>query len=294
MYTPIKALKFYKSRYGRLFDTLDKIFQGKIPTDDEWDKNLMYVPLAVILKEWYKANLPLTPSNLFIMRSIFVIKGWEVGKTVYEFDETLLEQLREQAKKDTLISEDIMKLPIYCLYLKLSETDGAYITTDVDFNTGEKEIYVIEVKKDKEDGEIPYYFTLPKDLKKIKDVNHCPPESIEKLNFYANIILYLNSTNADIEVKTGSIKRRKSIVREQTQVTVGEKAGEYIRYLKKVHYEKSAGGGHHRTPITHIRNAHYHTFLYGEGKKQRKVKWVAPIIVNGNKVERLTTIKVKE
>ena len=41
MYTPIKALKFYKRRYGRLFDTLDKIFQGKIPTDDEWDKNLM-------------------------------------------------------------------------------------------------------------------------------------------------------------------------------------------------------------------------------------------------------------
>ena len=38
-----------------------------------------------------------------------------------------------------------------------------------------------------------------------------------------------------------------------------------------LHCEKET----HNSPRKHLRAAHWHTYLYGPGKKQRKVLWVA-------------------
>lgn len=40
------------------------------------------------------------------------------------------------------------------------------------------------------------------------------------------------------------------------------------------------GGGHHASPETHWRDGHWHTFLCGKGRTERKLVWIKPILVN--------------
>ena len=53
---------------------------------------------------------------------------------------------------------------------------------------------------------------------------------------------------------------------------------------------------HHRSPVTHVRRAHWHTFRVGEGRKKIQVKWLAPVVVNadGEQKNIVTINKVEE
>jgi hypothetical protein len=44
----------------------------------------------------------------------------------------------------------------------------------------------------------------------------------------------------------------------------------------------------------HIRRAHWHTFLYGEKKSKRRLKWLPPIIVNDTGKDFITVTNVKK
>ena len=46
----------------------------------------------------------------------------------------------------------------------------------------------------------------------------------------------------------------------------------------------------------HIRRAHWHTYLFGKGKMQRRLQWQGPIIVksNGEEIDVVTVTKVKK
>ena len=44
----------------------------------------------------------------------------------------------------------------------------------------------------------------------------------------------------------------------------------------------------------HVRRAHWHTFLYGEKKGKRRLKWLSPIIVNADEIKTVTINKVKD
>jgi hypothetical protein len=51
--------------------------------------------------------------------------------------------------------------------------------------------------------------------------------------------------------------------------------------------------GERRTPVAHVRRAHFHTYRTGVGRTQRMVKWLAPITVNAAGERETQAVKVR-
>lgn len=77
------------------------------------------------------------------------------------------------------------------------------------------------------------------------------------------------------------------------KITEGERACWYASMLFPF---VQTSGGHHSSPVMHVRRAHYHTFLCGKGRKWKRLKWLPPVIVNRNQepVDIVTITKVKK
>lgn len=117
---------------------------------------------------------------------------------------------------------------------------------------------------------------------------------------WINLVLYLSAVNADIKHEKRHFFRRsrkiKDIPREVELLNVGEIVGVKIRELRQsVQYESiPPQGEYHKSPAMHIRRAHWHTFLYGEKKGKRRLKWLPPIIVNDTGKDFITVTNVKK
>lgn len=123
--------------------------------------------------------------------------------------------------------------------------------------------------------------------------------------FYLAIAMlrYISAVNADITIEIEkdiddrkgkknkelrnlkNLKNLKDIKEaELKKCKVGESIGIRIRELKSRHGKNTKNIHINNGEVTyhvkpHIRKAHYHTYLYGKGKKERKIIWVAPIYV---------------
>ena len=118
-----------------------------------------------------------------------------------------------------------------------------------------------------------------------------------------SFVLYLSAVNADMKRDERSpFKRTKNIqdiAREVEHIHVGDEVAVRIREMNSRQPVSEPGeslGGHHRSPVMHVRRAHWHTFHVGEGRKGTKVKWLAPMIINaaGDMADVVTINKVKK
>lgn len=135
------------------------------------------------------------------------------------------------------------------------------------------------------------------------DSNHQTMQALgEVAAQLVSFVLYLSAVNADIKRDERSpFKRTKNvqdIAREVEHIHVGNEVAVRIRKLNNHQKENEPSeplGGHHRSPISHIRRAHWHTFHIGEGRKETKVKWLAPMIINasGSPADIVTINKVE-
>ena len=120
------------------------------------------------------------------------------------------------------------------------------------------------------------------------------------------LVLYLSAVNAEIRRDPAHDFRRtrkvRDIPREIDHLLVGEETG-----IRLTEFRRRAGnargedrGGHHRSPVMHLRRAHWHTYLRGPRKlgpkRQRFLKWIAPIMVGGEgkTSEVVTVAKVRK
>mgnify|MGYP004549387239 FL=1 len=77
----------------------------------------------------------------------------------------------------------------------------------------------------------------------------------------------------------------RDIAREVEHIHVGDEVAVRIRTMNNHPTPRTDSeplGGHHRSPVTHVRRAHWHTFHVGEGRKKTRVKWLAPVVVNAD------------
>lgn len=120
-----------------------------------------------------------------------------------------------------------------------------------------------------------------------------------------NLLLYLCSDEPEYSTpprKTAAVKGNSPLKHSASttqNVRVGTRIGAELR--KTAHSSSStstSAGQSGRTMPTHLRRAHWHHFWTGERtspERKLKLKWIAPIIVNENKDEIVTTIRpVKE
>ncbi len=104
---------------------------------------------------------------------------------------------------------------------------------------------------------------------------------VKEVKSVISMYTYLCCQNKEVVVKEKSVKRLLS--GEKVPVTQNEVGVRYEKDTRVIYNEVSRqdGQGTTRSVSGHYRKAHYHTYLCGQGKTDRIVKWISPIIVNG-------------
>lgn len=263
---------------------------------------------------------------------------WRQCKNIYDFDPSLTEELYAQAKKGIRVGRALLSLPSYALYIRPNfgdETTGKDFF--VYWSQGDTcDLHFLSVKGGRPDvllaltvGEADE--TLEGCLARSAEIQRARFEKEKHtaaglaygdiagqakeayMDFRDNIakwltlVLYLTAVNADVKRDEAHFfkrtKRVADIPREVEILKVGERTGVHLRTMRKYRistYSGIAGAGHHRSPVMHIRRAHWHTYRMGSRKAalaERKpiLKWIPPVIVNGNgsAMEVVTIDKVK-
>jgi hypothetical protein len=110
--------------------------------------------------------------------------------------------------------------------------------------------------------------------------NH--PQDLPKLLSRAiNMVVYLCAVNADLRplpANPTSRRRNPGQPKPPRVISVGFRVGTTLRAWRRAVAEGGIGTGGTKAP--HIRRSHPHTFLYGPGRQQRRMKWLWPIPVN--------------
>lgn len=312
---PMKALATAKVKYPDFFKAADRIYKDP---DAKWDKTICYCPIG--LGVTYAVDLADLDSPSLAERgeisrtgaTLAVLASWRKAKSIYTLDEDLEAELFKTSSKDMTVAPGMLTIPEWCIYVEtklLQGCSGLFIMFDDDIQRGHKELYIAAVT---EEGKFltSFYLILPDKPQKLteilkgeeavvraKDVSKTPElapyvssyfkASRQAIRFTINLLLYLSAVNAEVkQINKLSFRRQgriKDTPREVAVYSVGEATGYRIRRINRyVREHGTPQGGHHRSPVMHVRRAHWHTFAYGPGKSLRRVKWLPPIIVNGD------------
>lgn len=312
---PMRALVAAKVKYPDFFRAADRIYKDP---GAKWDKTICYCPIglgvtyAVDLADLDAPSLSERGEISRTGATLAVLASWRKAKSIYTLNEDLEAELFKTSAKDMMITPGMLTIPEWCIYVEtklLQGCAGLFIMFDHDIQRGHKELYISAVT---EDGQMltSFYLILPSRPQKLteilngeeasfrsRDISNAPELAPYVSNYFGaarhairftiNLLLYLSAVNAEVkQVNKLSFRRQgriKDTPREVAVYSVGEITGYRIRRINR--YVREHGepqGGHHRSPVMHVRRAHWHTFAYGSGKTLRKVKWLPPIIVNGN------------
>lgn len=326
---PMRMTKKYSYLYPDAWDFIENIATNK-EHKDMWPHEYVYAPIEAGLtlsldRKKNQSKLKNVADGTFIA----CLAAWRRTKIIYDFDTTLTEELYKQAKSNIELDTSMLTLPAYSIYIRPNdgaEYDGFFVFFDFDRGHFEFRLLVVDRK-----GKpiLPIYLILPetgsepidkiidrmvKQFDEIDlpaggnedlDVNGKTLEefyrnSKHSISKWINLVLYISAVNADIKHEKRHFFRRtikiKDIPSEVELFNVGETAGAKIREFRKaVQYDYiEPQGGHHKSPVMHVRRAHWHTFLYGEKKGKRRLKWLPPIIVNSDEIKTVTINKVKD
>lgn len=312
---PMKALATAKIKYPDFFKSADRIYKDP---DAKWDKSICYCPIglgvtyAVDLADLDAPSLSERGEISRTGATLAVLASWRKAKSIYTLDADLEAELFKTSAKDMTVAPGMLTIPEWCIFVKtklLQGCSGLFIMFDHDIQRGHKELYIAAVT---EEGKFltSFYLILPDKPQKLteilkgeeavvraKDVSKTPElapyvssyfkASRQAIRFTINLLLYLSAVNAEVkQVNKLSFRRQgrtKDTPREVAVYSVGEATGYRIRRINRyVQEHGEPQGGHHRSPVMHVRRAHWHTFAYGPGKSLRRVKWLPPIIVNGD------------
>ena len=268
----------------------------------------------------------LPPERLEEVPVLQAAAEWRVCKNVYDFDPALTEELYRQAKRTITVGQALLHLPAYALYIRPNWQDGADTMSGRDFfvfwNQGvTRDLYFLTMKGSRADSVLALTMdeedeTLDDCIRRSIDIRRAQYENVrhtaageaygdvgeaaeeafgefrETIARWLTLVLYLTAVNADIAPEpTHFFRRTKKVAdvpREVEILNVGQETGIHLRTLRayRAHPESIPQGGTHRSPIMHLRRAHWHTYRTGSRKlkkEQRKaiLKWIAPVIVNG-------------
>lgn len=312
---PMKALAAAKVKHPDFFKAADRIYKDP---DAKWDKSICYCPIglgvtyAVDLADLDAPSLSERGEISRAGATLAVLASWRKAKSIYTLDEDLEAELFKTSAKDMTVVPGMLTIPEWCIYVEtklLQGCSGLFVMFDQDIQRGHKELYIAAVT---EEGTFltSFYLILPDKPQKLteilkgeeaviraNDVSKTPElapyvssyfkTSRQAIRITINLLLYLSAVNAEVkQVNKLSFRRQgriKDTLREVAVYSVGEETGYRIRKINRYVQEHGEPlGGHHRSPVMHVRRAHWHTFAYGPSKSLRRVKWLPPIIVNGD------------
>lgn len=226
------------------------------------------------------------------------IKAWDIDGFFVYYDDDLNSKTGKHIKelRFTPLSKNGDALPT--IYLMQNESEEICIKNAIDAILNEANR--ADIRAD-----------IPRSLQVLRMNTVLTPDSTdqaaEELGKLAaqmiSFVLYLSAVNADMKRDTAlpfkRTKQVRDIAREVEHIHVGDEVAVRIRTMNNHPTPRTDSeplGDHHRSPVTHVRRAHWHTFHVGEGRKKTRVKWLAPVVVNadGEQKNIVTINKVEE
>lgn len=325
---PMRVLKEVLKNLPDAFDCMED-FRDDPDLSEVWPHDRVYVPVAAALAYMQRlsedAHVYGEDAEKLMFEygaKITALSGWRQNKTIYDFDEDLANELAETDADTLKFSADSVRLPTWSIYVRPNndpEIDGFFAHYDYDrkrfelrflamFKSGKPMLFymVFPLKAPTTVSEIIEenikrfeWIDMPANHKKsplsVED-NHLFYDFMkQRFATWINMLLYLTASNAEVK-RDGQhqFKRSKRIhdlPQEVDYLHVGMETGYQIRRLHQEAQSHNISYGHHKSPVMHIRRAHWHTFLTGAGRSIPKIKWLSPVIVNpGGKPADITTI----
>ncbi len=265
--------------------------------------------LAIVVNR--TGGTPLDFEGVLRGQVLHALAGWRITKIIYRFDDFLAKELIKTPLQE-IPSEIFLCLPAWSVYVDISnifpKIDGVYVSLDYSDEYGGElrliyclpggqyeSVAISLTEKTVESGirsveksglgKIEEYFgvRVPVDL--------MDSESISFHGQILSLVLYLCSEKPDLVGDLPKSKKKKRSgktyyvpVSCPNLVVVGERVGGKIK--------EAVEGGREMTSSAsrpHVRRAHWHTFWTGKGRSIPVLRWLAPIIVNADNEEIVTT-----
>lgn len=221
------------------------------------------------------------------------LSNWDIDGFFVYYDEDTSGKNGSYYREIRFTPLDKTGRPQPTLYLIIEADDGAISIQDC-LGNNHRHLDELDIPRNLEMAGLPMKFPV--------DALHANIDMLGDLAAqWISFVLYLSAVNADIKKDEKHVFRRtkkvRDIPREVEYLHVGQEIAVKIKTLR--HHAGGIGetlGGHHRSPMMHIRRAHWHTFRIGEGRKGTRVKWLAPMLVNpsGAEPSQLTINKIKK
>lgn len=323
---PVRLAEAKKEEFSAFFREMElKNGDG----NNEWMKAECYCPITFALREILAKRLEMdvrkATQNEYIHASFLAtIVSWNKAKVIYEFDPDVSIELMRQSRDDVKVTSDLIKLPNWCVYLKMPGSNINGIFVSFEWYPQGKYLCIIPAKDDTKNLVLaaPIFLPLPEEpqtvdqiiesmywrsvgrLRKqgmtMKEIGVMVIDKKIMIKYVLNALFYLTAVNSDVVLKKGKTDKEDTEKKDTADVThymVGEKTGARLKMFHKAHvaYMESAKKGHHESPIMHIRRAHWHTYLTGKGRTKKVLKWQLPIVVNkhGKEIDVVSLIQVK-
>lgn len=237
---------------------------------------------------------------------------WRMTQGIYRFDPDLLAALLDTPLTGDLPADLFYRLPEWCVYIETpghhwleSTLHGFFAHLEWDINTGRPELRLL---MDSETALLPIpvhigQWSLDEAIQRTTAeakrqaidqgasamAARIPAQADFSIDGLISILLYLCSENAEIGDGT---QRPANPMPKKTrhgwklfppdktrQWDVGVRIGSALRRSQS-RATTAPSDGTHASPRPHIRRAHWHTYLVGAGRTERRLKWLPPMAVN--------------
>jgi len=287
---------------------------------DTWP-SYVFLPLgeSIRLMGEYERRRTGMGASLWSADELAVYSSWRVTQGIYRFDPTLYDALVKTPITGNIPGELLRYMPEWCVYV---ETPGLTVPTLHGAEVALHGVWarldharkngrdVLALALDADGGmasvQLTLFGTLEQALQRAVTADRVsPPEEYIAAahRTYASILsllLYLCSEGA--EVGTGPIKPsypRAKLTKRGLRVfaadaptawEVGVRIGAALRQARQTLEVTAATRLTGRQHQPHVRVMHWHTFLAGPDRTQRRVKWMPPIKVKFVNPEDLTAV----
>jgi len=313
----VAAGKLFPSAWAQYDEFRQDRGQNGLPDWPEW----CYCPMAgayAILSGGGSSRVP--ADQIGDVARLAALAAWRPSQDIFRFDPGLLSSLLDTPLTGDLPCEVLRRLPVWCVYVETPGRQwsgqvmhGFFAHLECDANTGREELRLLI---DAEDSLVPIPihlgpWPLGEAVARAMDVSRVHaiaagttlPASINRdvlqtAEPLVSVLLYLCADDAEIGDGTArpafpQARRTKRGWRlfpadQPTVWDVGVRLGAALRREQ----ERSPGDGEetHARPRPHIRRAHWHTYLVGAGRSDRRLKWLPPIPVNVDDPETLPAV----
>lgn len=245
-------------------------------------------------------NGTVSPGRAGDVGRVGALAAWRPTQGIYRFDPTLLDSLLDTPISGDIPTEVLQRLPEWCVYVELPGTGGLhgfFAHLEFDANSHRTELRLL---LDTQDRLLPLPLHLGGSLAKAIDgmlaesamhgLTYIPPGATQSIATLVaplvSVLLYLCSEDAEMRPTRGRGPLRPKLKAGKNgpkmppaqSLEVWETGFRIGAILRDAMASEGAGDG---TVRAHVRRAHWHSYWRGEGRAEKIVKWLSPILVGG-------------